>query len=115
MSSTWCLARSWAASTPPVLSEALDDTLSFLGLVVQLSEGVEQLLHLPLQGGVAQFGGRPGLLGLYDLGLDGLVPVALLHEVGFQPDHLHLQLLVALFEAGGAERSETRGCVTPRH
>lgn len=104
---------------PASFSKALDDALSFLGLVVQLSEGVKQLLHLPLQRSVAQFRGGPGLLGLCDLGLDDLVPVALLHEVGFQPDHLHLQLLVPLLEAGGAEGSERQaaspGCVTLRH
>lgn len=87
-----------------VYSEALDNPFSLLGLVVQLSEGVEELLHLTLQSRVASFGSSSSSLGLADLGLDRLVPVALLGKVGSQLDHLHLQLLVSLLQAERAQR-----------
>lgn len=68
--------------------KALDNTLGLLGLVVELSEGVEALLHLLLQSCVALLGGGAGPFRLLDLGLDRLVPVALLRQVGLQPHHL---------------------------
>lgn len=77
-------------------SEALDDTFCLLGLIVQLSKGVKELLHLPLQSCVAEFCSRPGCFRLDDLCLDNLVPVPLLREVCFQPNDLFLQLLVSL-------------------
>lgn len=60
------------------LSKAVDDVLRLLGLVVELSEGVEELLHLLLQSGIAQLCGGPAPFRLVDLSLDGAVPAPLL-------------------------------------
>lgn len=103
----WLLVSRETTASLVVYSEALDNPFCLLGLVVQFSERVEELLHLPLQSGVAAFRSSPSSLRLADPGLDRLVPVALLGKAGFQLDHLRLQLLVSLLQAGRAQR---RGC-----
>lgn len=92
-------------------SKALNDVFCFLGLFVELPEGVEELLHLSLQRRIVEFGGGSRSLRLYDLSFHHLVPVTLLGEVGFQPHHLCSQILVSLFQAEEEER-RVRGKVT---
>ena len=90
------------------LSEAPDNPLGLPGFVVELPEGVEELVHLPLDGRVARLGGGPGPLRLLDLGLHGLIPAALLRQVGPQTPQLALQLLVPLLQAGRETHARRR-------
>lgn len=109
----YCFYTSTITHTTNVFSfsKALNDVFCFLGLFVELPEGVEELLHLPLQRRIVEFGGGSRSLRLYDLSFHHLVPVTLLGEVGFQPHHLCSQILVSLFQAEEEER-RVRGKVT---
>lgn len=74
--------------------------LALAGLSSQLSEGVEELLHLHLQRGVAAVGVGPGTLHVADLDLGHAVPAALLLQAGPQSHHLPLEGLVTLLQPG---------------
>ena len=106
---TFLIVGSPSGQPRPPLSEAPDNPLGLSGFVVELPEGVEELVHLSLDSGVAGLGGGPGPLRLLNPGLDRLVPAALLRQVDLQTQQLALQLLVPLLQAGRDTHGHTRG------
>lgn len=78
--------------------------LALAGLSSQLSEGVEELLHLHLQRGVAAVGVGPGTLHVADLDFGHTVPAALLRQAGPQSHNLPVEGLVTQLKPGRARR-----------
>lgn len=95
------------SSEPAWNSEPLHYALRLLGFVVELAEGVEELLHLLLQGRVSPVCVTPGALGVAHLDLGHLVPAPVLLQVRPQAGDLPLEHLVPLLQAGGRREAQS--------